>query len=118
MDLIRSILLAVEDESGEMWKSLRNKGYSEEQTGFHTYLLGRAGLLTTIESQGDADRYPSADVLHITWDGYDFLEQVRKPAIWEAAKRKVAENGVGMTIELLKSAVLTVSKSAIEAMTR
>lgn len=118
MDLMRSILLAAEDESGDMWKSLRKKGYSEEQVGFHTYLLGRAGLLSTIESQGDKDRYPSADVLHITWNGYDFLEAVRKPAIWEAAKRKVVENGVGMTIELLKSAVLAVSKSAIEALTR
>jgi len=114
MDLVRGILMAHEiDDGGESIRSLGNDGYSDEQIGFHTYLMGQKGLLKTIESQGDRDQYPSADVLHITWDGYDFLEQARKPAMWDAAKRKLADAGVGCTIELLKQALIAASKQAL-----
>ena len=114
MDLGRRILLIHENADGrQSIESLCKDGYSEVDIGFHTYLMGREGLLATIESQGDGDAYPSADVLHITWSGYDFLEAARRPVIWDAAKRKISDAGVGCTIEVIKCVLLQLSKQAL-----
>jgi 7-keto-8-aminopelargonate synthetase-like enzyme len=114
MDLVRRILILHENADGKQSiASICNDGYSDEQIGHHTFLIGQHGLLATVESQGDGDPYPSAVALYVTWSGHDFLELARKPAIWETAKRKLADAGVGCTIELLKQALIATSKQAL-----
>ena len=95
MDLIRKILMAVEADSRTAWTDLTADGYSEEQIGFHKFLMGQAGLVTTVETTGECNRYPSAEIVHMNWTGYEFLEAVRQQKVWEMAKKRVRDAGVG-----------------------
>ena len=114
MDLVRKILLAMEDaENPEAWASIREAPYSDEVIAFHRYLMGEAGLLKTMPFQGDTDRYPGADALHITWMGYEFLDAARDVSIWASAKEKVLNAGVGFSLDIVKAVLLTLAKEKL-----
>ncbi|MHC4695886.1 MAG: DUF2513 domain-containing protein [Planctomycetota bacterium] len=103
MDLIRKrMLMAMEADSPKAWADLGGDGYSEEQIGFHKFLMGQAGLVTTVEAMGDCDRYPSAEILYMNWNGYEFLDAVRQHPVWEMAKKRARDAGLGLMFEVVK----------------
>ena len=44
MDLIRAMLLAVEEHPSGFAPKIELQGYTQEQINYHAYLLGEAGL--------------------------------------------------------------------------
>lgn len=114
MDLVRKILLAMEScESGFAPHPLAIDGYDHDQIGHHVYLMGEAGLINAADATCQGSTSPVAIPRSITWEGHEFLEASRRPATWEAAKRKLADAGVGCTIELLKQVLIATSKQAL-----
>lgn len=108
LDLIRKILLAMEQrEHGFVQDELVVEGYSDEQVGFHVYLLGEAGLAKVVENTNVLSQSPSALPLHPTWAGYEFLEAAKDETLWGKAKEKVIKpaGGVafGVLVEWLKA---------------
>lgn len=106
LELIRDLLLAIEadPECGAV-KCLVKKGYSEEEIGFHCYLLGDAGYAKVEDSSTTEDSYPQAIPLNLTWKGYEFLDAARESDRWK--KLKSALNRVGaasfeVVLDLLK----------------
>ena len=80
MDLIRRILFVMEGyEHGYAPKNFAIENYSEEEVGFHVWLMGDAGLLDVIDSTSHDSISPEAFPLRITWAGYEFLEAAREP---------------------------------------
>jgi len=115
MDLVRKILLAMEGhEHGFAPQPFKIEGYDDEQVGHHVYMMGDAGLINAADATHMQSRSPTAIPTSITWEGHEFLEAARKPAIWEAAKRRLADAGVGCTIELVKRVLLELSKKALD----
>ena len=104
MELIRKILITFEeDEDRKPLLSL--DGYTDEQVGYHSYLIVDAGLasggdITTIEC--NHTRYILSE---LTWSGHDFLDAAREPGRWEKAQGIFRKMG-GVTFEVAKS-VLT-----------
>ena len=39
----------------------------------------------------------------ITWDGYEFLEHVRSDTVWDRTTETLAQQGVGMAIDVIRS---------------
>lgn len=114
IDLIRNILLKMEShEHGFAPRPLPIEGYSNEQIEHHVYLMDQAGLLKAIQTTHMQSNSPTALPTSLTWEGHEFLEAARKPAMWEAAKRKLTDAGTGWTIELLKLALFELGKRAI-----
>lgn len=114
MELIRRILFASEDENpAQEMKTLRDEGHSEEQIRFHVFLMGEAGLVRTIADQGDNDRYPSADVLCITWQGYEFLDAARADSTWQKATQLVKQKGLALPFDLLKEVLVMLARQAL-----
>ena len=88
LDLCRTILLRTEEIEGHpgRLKLPEIEGFSEDQIGYHVYLLQDAGLLQAYDAR-DRDTmwgyYPS----HLTWAGHEF--PARNDTIWEQAKEDI-----------------------------
>jgi hypothetical protein len=114
MDLIRAILLKLEDhEHGFAPEDLGVPGYSDEQVGFHVHLLGQAGLLFTIDVTNVVDKSPQARALSLTWLGYEFLEPARSERLWRKALSQVGKTGAGASFEILKLVLVNLAKSQL-----
>ena len=107
MDLVRKILLRMEDESnGHFDGRIYLEGYTADQIGFHVYLMIEAGLIegvdaTTYDSQG-----PEAIPSRITWFGYDFLDACRDEGRWKKAK-EIFDRAGGVTFDMAKEILLS-----------
>lgn len=110
MDLVREILLAIEEcDHGTFNGALEVKGYSAEEIGYHVYLMDEAGLLDAMDSTCDQSLSPEAIPNNLTWKGHEFLENSRDAGIWEQSKTIVAKaGGASLSIwsEVLKQTVL------------
>jgi len=96
MDLIREILLAVEShEHGYAPSKISVEGYTDEQVGYHSYLLLQANLVEGLNRNLDQAPGPSAIILNLTWEGHEFLASSRSPPIWAQAKQLIAKAGDG-----------------------
>lgn len=114
MDLVRKILLALEEyEHGFAPKTLQISGYSDEEIGFHVYLMGQAGLLQVADVTHMGSTSPQSIPRRITWEGYEFLEAARSLSIWEAAKHRMVKEGLGMSLEVLKKILMMLTKEAL-----
>lgn len=123
MDLIRQILLSFENTPSERVGSsyFSFDGYTKAQIGFHLEIMTEAGLLdhkivrpTSLD--GRHARLSFDTGVRPTMAGYDFLDSVRDPRIWEKTK-KSAEAAGGFTVDLLKDLAKGFLKTLIEEKT-
>ena len=97
-DLIRKILLEIEaDEHRFIHRQIEIEGYTQEEIGYHTVLLGEAGLAEIIEVTSHSSKSPEALITRLTWDGHEFLDSARQNHIWNQAKDLIT-NQVGFLI--------------------
>ena len=61
-------------------------GYTEEQIGFHVYLMIQAGLLSGGDVTHVGSSSPIAMAQSMTWAGYEFVEASRNEDTWAKAK--------------------------------
>ena len=115
MNLVRKILFEMEEhEHGLAPRKLEINNYTEEQVLFHIWLMGEAGLLKVSDASSKTTKSPAAIPICMRWKGYEFLEAAREPSRWKAAIEKIFKSGAGMTFEVLKSVLVTLSKEALE----
>jgi hypothetical protein len=111
MDLVRSILLAVEKQtSGCALESPEINGYSKEQIVYHIYIMVQGGLLEAQPTQTQASVIPmDFDFINLTWAGHEFIDNARNEGVWKKAKTIVGEKletiSVGVMIQLVSSLV-------------
>ena len=113
-DLIRAILLAVEaDDRCELLRLPDIDGYSDEAVYFHARLLIEKGFLKT--------RFPDRSAsqpwicIRLTWEGYDFVDNIRDPAVWRAVKRASSKVG-SWSIETLAAIAKAMILARVEAL--
>jgi hypothetical protein len=112
MDLVRKILLAVEDDAhNEEMELFVIDGYDDETVTEHVRLLAGAGFVEAMNlgTMDGAEWRPT----RLTWSGHDFLEAARNDSIWFKAKSKILEQGIGLSIEVLKAMLLSVAKEKL-----
>jgi hypothetical protein len=91
MDLIRLILLNLEDEG-----DIDLTQYSDTQLNYHYRLLIQANLAEgniTLYAGSDGGPDISADVWLLTWEGHDFLDAIRSETIWRKVKERISPIG-------------------------
>ena len=103
MDLVREILLAVEDG----FQTFGDSKITEVEARFpwpaqtvheHLHLLLEAGLL---EKLGESRHAKLLHIRGLTWEGHDFLDTVRDPEVWKRTKAGALAIG-GWTFGMLK----------------
>lgn len=101
MDLVRNILLAMEEHPRGFAPGMHFDGYTDKQVGYHVYIMMQAGLLQGIDVTARDSGSPQAQPISLTWQGYEFLEAAREKTRWEKAKDVAAKVG-GLTFEMFK----------------
>jgi hypothetical protein len=115
MDLIRDLLLAVDDDprfDGTMWitpdEQSDNLGvlgvsdHSYQEVAYHLTMLVEAGYLngkTTMEMP---------IINKLTWEGHELLDDIRDPSIWKKTKERmkgVTTVGIGIIGEIAKAEI-------------
>jgi hypothetical protein len=96
MDLVRDILLAMDSHKhGYAPKNMHFDGFTEEQIGYHVYIMGQAGLLEVANAGHFGASSPKAMPLNITWAGHEFLSNAREKSHWLQAKKLMEGAGQG-----------------------
>ncbi len=112
VDLVRKILMACTDhEHGHAPRDLAIEGYSEEQIGYHVYLMMQAGLVDGADVTTMGSSSPEAVLNSITWAGHEFLEASRDERLWSKAKKAAGSTG-GLVLDVLKSVLIELAKEA------
>lgn len=105
-DLIRSLLLLIEQESDGLNGCLPDEfsevfpTYPPQTVKYHLKYLVDAGLIETIRSY----------IIDITPSGRTYLDNIRNPSIWEATKQRFQPLGsvtLDVISEIAKSAILS-----------
>ena len=108
MNLIREILLQIEDEhDGRNRVQIHSvEGHSAVEVAYHVRLLVDAGYVEA----GTASSFAGTTHLirGITWEGHEFLDAVRSENVWQRVQKKLKEIGG-------QASMVTVKQLAIEA---
>ena len=110
MDIIRRILIAVEDadEPVEIIPDCTDAVF-----GYHAALLIDAGLATGDVVDGPNLQPMAGSIFRLTWAGHDFLDAARSDTVWRTAKEKILKPGVSWTFEILKETLKTLAKQEL-----
>lgn len=109
MDLIRKILLQIEDD-GDV-SSI--EGYEEPVILKHLELLEEAGLINASFKGADQTRIVSAHVERLTWSGHEFLDAARSDTLWNKAKGIIEKKAESVSFAILQSLLVQLAKSAM-----
>jgi hypothetical protein len=111
MDLVRSILLKIEEQPFTgAWVEISVDGYSPEEITYHIMLLAEADLI-------DADNVSDHDSIlwmpiRLTWQGHEFLDAARDNNRWNKAKNTMEKFG-GFVFDIGKQVLLELIKSEL-----
>ena len=111
MDLVRQILLAIEEAPG-FAPTLNIDGYTDEQIGFHVIIMIEANLIHGADVTGDGDTGPMGIPTRLSWEGHDFLDAARDPSRWQQAKDAIGPIG-GASIQVWIGVLTQVMKQSL-----
>lgn len=113
MDLVRSILLEVEEATRPLSAGdLDYRGHSQEEVACHVNPMAERGLLgaTSIGSWSRPTVYISINGQ--TWDGQDFLDVMRDERVFARAKKAVKASLGTTTFDVIKAVLAKLSTEA------
>ncbi len=94
MELIRKLVLVMEDSPNGWVPDFDFEEYTPSQIGYHAHLMIEAGLahgedITNFESSG-----PEALLTSLTWQGHEFADAARDETRWKKAMALVKRKQV------------------------
>lgn len=115
MELIRLILLKIEDEYiSQNILGLTIEGYDMEQVAYHCKMLYEAGLVSYYEGLYTFSGLEDFQVGPITWMGHDFLDTIRDNGIWDKTKNTIKKKGLPMLVDTIKAIANAFINAAVE----
>lgn len=109
MDLVRSILLAVEDGENDFRRGLAgHPDAAPWEVSYHLQIMrqgspieARTGLLDHIQVHG------------LTWEGHELLDRIRDPEVWRRTKASASAVGA-WTVDVLKDLATAYLKQVLK----
>lgn len=108
MDLIRKILLAIEEKYEPGMKAISEHkfhvyGYDYTTICEHCHLLYQKGFVNSYMPIRFAGEGTSCHVGNITYEGYDFLEAIRDEKVWNKVKDTISKENLPSDIGTIKA---------------
>lgn len=115
MELCRKILFAIEDQYVDSAiVNLNIQGYEVPCIAYHCELLHDAGLVDSYKSQYTDNHINYYSVGKLTWEGHNYIDNIREETVWNKTKKTIKEKALPMTIEVIKD----VSSAIVSAMVK
>lgn len=108
LDLIRKILLTIENYDGDKGLSeIQIDGYEKDEIIHNVYLLKNAGFIEGEIFSGMGTIKPRSFILYrMTWEGHDFLDACRNEGIWIKVKEKLKTVGEEVPLSVVKTLLI------------
>ena len=113
MELVRKMVLAMEDDAGGFVPAFDFDGYSREQIGYHAHLMIQAGPAKGNDVTSTGSQGPEAILTSLTWTGHEFADAARDEPRWKKAMSIVRDKAGSVTIGVLTQLLTGLMKSAI-----
>jgi hypothetical protein len=112
IELMRKIMMLIEQyPNGSPPTELHIEGYTQEQIGYHAYLIVDSGLAAGAKTSGLASKGPQYRIIRLTSAGHDFVESARNPYVWDEVMENIKKQG-------LTSAAIDVVKKLLDKAVR
>ena len=114
-DLIRKLVLALEDSPPRqiIAYGITLEGFTEEEIGYHSYLLVDAGLAAGTDVHVSENVLPNWHLLHLTWAGHDFADAARDNTRWSKATTLVKDKAGSVTFDVLKQLLVRLIENTV-----
>lgn len=117
MELIRKILLTVEEKYVDTWlhsNEIEIDGYDMKTIGYHCAVLHDAGLLYDYKGQYGDGELLQFGVGRLTWDGHEFLEKIKSDTVWNKTKETITTKGIPFVLDAVKEIATSITTSMIK----
>ena len=101
MDVIRAILINVEDDKYQYGEGVHLDGVSDKICAHHVALLFDEGLAEGHLIKADAYGIMGATIDRLTSAGHDFCDGIRQETIWNKAKEHIIKPGASYGLSIL-----------------
>lgn len=117
-DLIRSLMLHLEQASSYVNDGLELEGHTRDEVAYHLALIVKAGLAEGPEpkysSTGSDPTIPTAVVvMRLSPDGHDFIAALRDDTVWAKVKERLAKAGGSASLEIISQVGTSVVKQLV-----
>ncbi|MEN0643340.1 DUF2513 domain-containing protein [Alkalicoccobacillus gibsonii] len=109
LDLIRDILILLEEDESRDPKTITSEDYSEEVVHYNLRLLYKEGFIEAHSLEGGTRFLPRS----LTWDGHNLLADIKDDSVWSKVKENLKRHSGTASIEVIKAIAATVAKKAI-----
>ena len=113
MDLIRLILLEIEEQAAFPIDRLTIDGYTMKEVAYHCRLLHQHGFVDDYREEYGDDELVDFGVGELTWEGHEYLDTVRDDSFWSKTKQLLLDKGIPLTLETVKAATNTLIAETI-----
>ena len=114
MALCRLLLLTIEDHYNDSARgNLEVEGYDMATIAYHCGLLYDAGLIKSFNSKNADNHIYWFSVGALTWEGHNFIDNIREDTIWNATKNTIKERTLPMTLEVIKDISSTIISALV-----
>lgn len=86
MDLIRRIMLRIEEKADLRHETIIIEGEHEERVGHHIDMLYQSGFIDGIRSQPLSSPFGIVMVKDLSWDGHEFIAAIRNDTVFGRLK--------------------------------
>lgn len=115
LDLVRNILITAENSDGPVrFGTLLECDPDALKLAYHVELMESRGLVSaTVRYDGLGRRPIDIEVSSVTWEGYDYLDAIRSPKVWEKAKEAVSAAVGEASMSVMKDTCQAVARGMI-----
>lgn len=104
MELVRKILFKIEDTVDNVAEyDLTIDGYSMEQIAYHCAILEEGGYIHAYQGDYGDNELDSFGVGRLTWEGHEFLDNIREDTVWNKTKNIIGDKGLPLVFSIVKS---------------
>jgi hypothetical protein len=117
-DLVRALMLALEQASSYVNDNLVVEGYTRDQVAYHLGLIVRAGY-----AEGPQPRYSSSGsdptiplsvvVNRLSPAGHDFIAALRDDTVWAKVKERLAKVGGTASLDIIGQVGASITKQML-----
>lgn len=118
MDLVRKILLEIEDRHvATALYDFQIEGYDMQTIANHCKIMHEAGLISDCSIKYAGGDIFAFGVGSLTWNGHDYLDKIRDDYVWRKTKDIITEKGLPLVFDTIKTISTAFITAAAEGVT-
>jgi hypothetical protein len=113
LDLVRELMLKIEALPAGPTVQYRMDEVEDPVLLAHLEMLIAGGLVNGRISQTRGARGDVMSISGLTWEGHEWIETVRSPAVWDRTKTTLSEKGGALSFELAKAVATQILRARL-----